>query len=310
MRNILGKQTTIARTTRYSGIGVHSGKPATIVLHPAEADRGVVFVRTLDNGKDIEIPALHTHVVATELCTVIGAEGQSVATIEHLMAAFAAVGLDNVVVEIDGPEMPIADGCSAAFIAMLADVGLRTLSDAREVIRVVKPVRLEAGDALLEFLPFDGTRYDVTIDFKSPLIGRQSYVLDLSPDSFTNDIARARTFGFMADVEKLWKMGFALGSSLDNSVAIGEDRILNPEGLRWADEFVRHKTLDAVGDLSLLGKPFIGHFRSYKGGHKLNWMAVKALLADTSAYEIVRQPAARRGATSSLVAATMAPVRD
>ena len=299
MRTSFGKQTTLSESVQFSGAGVHSGKPATIVLHPAEADRGIVFVRT--DGEEVEIAARHDNVVATELCTMIGIGGRTVATIEHLMAALAASGVDNVVVEIDGPEMPIADGCSAAFIELIAEAGLRRLAAPRRMLRVVKPVRLEVGDALLEFLPFDGTRYDVTIDFSNPLIGRQSYVLDLTSQTFARDIARARTFGFMADVEKLWKMGFALGSSLENSVAIGDGRILNPEGLRWSDEFARHKTLDAVGDLSLIGMPFIGHFRSYKGGHKLNWMAVKALIADTDAFEIVHDPVANREAAGGIL---------
>ncbi|MCM5556939.1 UDP-3-O-acyl-N-acetylglucosamine deacetylase [Pleomorphomonas sp. JP5] len=309
MRMSYGKQTTLGESVRFSGIGVHSGKPATIVLHPADADRGIVFVRT--DGEEVEIAARHENVVATELCTMIGIGGRTVATIEHLMAALAASGVDNVVVEIDGPEMPIADGCSAMFIDLIAEAGLRRLTAPRKLLRVLKPVRLEVGGAVLEFLPYDGTRYDVTIDFANPLIGHQSYVLDLNTRTFANDIARARTFGFMSDVEKLWKMGFALGSSLENSVAIGEDRILNPEGLRWPDEFARHKTLDAVGDLSLIGMPFIGHFRSYKGGHKLNWMAVKALVADTGAYEIVHDAVtARETAGGILQTAALAPSRD
>ena len=309
MRPLYGKQTTIGESVRFSGVGVHSGKPATILLHPAEADRGIVFVRT--DGEEIEINARHDNVVATELCTMIGIGGRTIATIEHLMAALAATGIDNLIVEIDGPEMPIADGCSAAFVDLLAEAGLKRLAAPRRLLKVVKPVRLEVGDALLEFLPFEGTRYDVTIDFANPLIGRQSYVLDLTPATFGRDIARARTFGFMADVEKLWKMGFALGSSLENSVAIGDGRILNPEGLRWTDEFVRHKTLDAVGDLALIGMPFIGHFRSYKGGHKLNWMAVKALVGDNSAFEIVHDAVvAREQASALLSTAALAPSRD
>lgn len=308
---MIGKQTTIARTVEFTGIGVHSGKPASITLLPAEADRGIVFVRTDLDGGDFEIPAIHTHVVATELCTAIGRNGQSVATIEHLMAALRGQGIDNVVVEIDGPEMPIADGCSDAFLDLLDEAGIRRLTAPRKAVRILHPVRLEVGDAVLEFLPFEGTRFDVTIDFKNPLIGHQSFVLDLTHQNFARDIARARTFGFMSDVEKLWKMGFALGSSLENSVAIGEDRILNPEGLRWTDEFVRHKTLDAVGDLSLIGMPFIGLFRSYKGGHKLNWMAVEALLADRSSYEIVGEPAQREvvGGAPAVEAVAMAPSR-
>ncbi|WP_075217137.1 UDP-3-O-acyl-N-acetylglucosamine deacetylase [Mongoliimonas terrestris] len=287
MRNLLGKQTTLSRRVTLTGVGVHSGKPATIILSPAEADRGIVFVRTGTDGAEVEIPARYDTVVATELCTVIGAEGHSVATIEHLMAAFAAQGVDNAIVEIDGPEMPIMDGCAAAFLAALQEARLVALKAPRKAIRILKPVRVEQGDAYAELLPYDGTRYDVTIDFQDPLIGRQSYVLDLAAATFRREIARARTFGFMRDVEKLWTMGFALGSSLENSVAIGDDRILNPEGLRFSDEFVRHKTLDAVGDLALAGRPFIGHFRSYKGGHRMNWLVLKALFADETAYEVV-----------------------
>jgi UDP-3-O-[3-hydroxymyristoyl] N-acetylglucosamine deacetylase len=290
MRQFLGKQTTLARRATFQGAGVHSGKPATITIGPAEADRGIVFLRT-DGEREVEIPARFDHVGATELCTVVAAEGVSVATIEHLMAAFRGAGVDNAVVEIDGPEMPIADGCSAAFLGLIDEAGIVAMKAGRRAVRVLRQVRVESGDAFAEFLPFDGTRYDVTIDFPSELIGRQSYVLDLTPATFRREIARARTFGFMRDVERLWKMGYALGSSLENSVALGDDRILNPEGLRWSDEFVRHKTLDAVGDLALAGMPFVGLFRSYKGGHRMNWLALQALLTDASAFEIVRDSA-------------------
>lgn len=266
-----------------------------------------MFVRT-DGDRETEIPALHSNVVATELCTVIGRDGVSVATIEHLMAALRALSVDNVTVEIDGPEMPIVDGCSADFVEAIDKAGLVSLDAPRKAIRILRPVRVENGDAFAEFVPFDGARYDVTIDFANPLIGRQSYVLDLDAATFRTEIARARTFGFMRDVEKLWAIGFALGSSLENSVAIGDDRILNPEGLRFADEFVRHKTLDAVGDLALAGLPFVGHFRSYKGGHKLNWLAVKALLADSANYEIVGEALRRPAAGLPLhVAPALAP---
>ncbi|HUG61315.1 MAG TPA: UDP-3-O-acyl-N-acetylglucosamine deacetylase, partial [Methylomirabilota bacterium] len=255
-------------------------------------------------GQDVEIPALWSNVVATELCTVIGRDGVTVATVEHLMAALRAAGVDNAVVEIDGPEMPILDGCSARFMDAIAEAGVKTLRAPRKAIRIVAPVRVESGDAYAELLPFDGVRYDVTIDFRSPLIGRQSYVFDLSAPGFGRDLARARTFGFMSDVEKLWALGYAMGSSLENSVAIGEDKVLNPEGLRWNDEFVRHKTLDAVGDIALAGLPIVGHFRSFKGGHRLNWMVLKALFANPAAYEIDRTPvAARESAGAGLAAA-------
>ncbi|ODN68596.1 UDP-3-O-acyl-N-acetylglucosamine deacetylase [Methylobrevis pamukkalensis] len=301
-KKFAGLQTTIAREIRFDGVGVHAGKPARLVLRPAEADRGIVFRRT-DGGRDVEIPARYDMVVATELCTVIGRDGLTIATVEHLMAALRAMEVDNVEVEVDGPEVPILDGCSDSFVAALTETGLSLLPAPRRALRVLKPVRVEQGDAFAELVPFEGCRYDVTIDFTDPVIGRQSCLLDLTPAAFRGDIARARTFGFMSDVEKLWKVGYALGSSLENSVAIGEGRVLNPEGLRWADEFARHKTLDAVGDLALAGMPFIGHYRSYKGGHRMNVAVLKALFADASAFELTQRPAIRREAGSAALAA-------
>ncbi len=299
MHQSLGKETTLARRVSLTGVGVHSGKPATVTLCPADAERGIVFLRT---DLDVEIPALWSNVVATELCTVIGRDGATVATIEHMMAALRASGIDNAIVEIDGPEMPILDGCSDRFMDAIAEAGLRTLRATRKAIRILKTVRVDEGDAFSELSPFDGTRYDVTIDFSSPLIGRQSCVFDLSTVGFERELSRARTFGFMRDVEKLWTLGYAMGSSLDNSVAIGDDRILNPEGLRWSDEFVRHKTLDAVGDLALAGLPILGRFRSYKGGHRMNWRVLKALFADASAYQVVRAPAPARESLAAGIA--------
>lgn len=286
MRQALGRQTTVGTRASITGVGVHSGKPATLTLSPAPAGTGIVFLRT-DLDPEAEIAARHDRVVATELCTVIGARGASVSTIEHVMAALTAAGVDNAIVEVDGPEVPIVDGCSEAFLDLIDEAGIVPLRAARRAVRILHPVRVESGDAFVEFLPFAGTRYEVTIDFASAVIGRQSYVLDLTAANFRREIARARTFGFMADVERLWAMGFALGSSLDNSVALGPAGVMNPEGLRWADEFVRHKTLDAVGDLALLGLPFVGHFRSHKGGHRMNAALVKALLADPSAWRLV-----------------------
>jgi UDP-3-O-[3-hydroxymyristoyl] N-acetylglucosamine deacetylase len=301
MPQSFGNQTTLARRVSLSGVGVHSGKPASVSLVPAEADRGIVFQRIDTEGRDVEIPAIWSNVVATELCTVLGRDGVAVSTVEHLMAALRACGVDNLLVEVDGPEMPILDGCADQFVAAIAEAGIRQLRAPRQVIRVLAPVRVDSGDAFVELLPGDGTRYDVTIDFSSQLIGRQSFVFDLGSGGFARDVARARTFGFMRDVEKLWSLGYAMGSSLENSVAIGEDRILNPEGLRWNDEFVRHKTLDAIGDLALAGMPFRGHFRSFKGGHRLNWLVLKALFADPANYEVVRgQPPIRENVGGGL----------
>jgi UDP-3-O-[3-hydroxymyristoyl] N-acetylglucosamine deacetylase len=308
MLHSFGNQTTLARRVSLSGVGVHSGKPATVSLVPADADRGIVFQRIDADGRDVEIAAIWSNVVATELCTVLGRDGVTVATVEHLMAALRACGIDNLLVEIDGPEMPILDGCSDQFVAAIAEAGTRTMRAARRAIRILGPVRVDSGDAFAELSAFDGTRYDVTIDFPSPLIGRQSCVFDMSASGFARDLARARTFGFMRDVEKLWSLGYAMGSSLENSVAIGDDRILNPEGLRWGDEFARHKTLDAVGDIALAGLPIVGQFRSYKGGHRLNWMVLKALFADPSNYEIVRSQAPVRDSVGGGLSAVPAYV--
>lgn len=290
---LLGFQTTIAAPFSLTGTGVHSGKTVTISFQPAEAGTGIVFVRQLEDGGTSEYRAVSAHVGNTDLCTVLGTSpAHSIATIEHVMAAIYALGLDNVVIEVDGAEMPIMDGSSEVFIDAIEQVGMTNLGVKRRYIRVIKPVRIEAGASWAEFRPYDGTRFEVEIDFDSKLIGRQTWAGDLTAQSFKDELSRARTFGFMRDVERLWAAGFALGSSLENSVVISDDdTVINVEGLRYEkDEFVRHKTLDAVGDLALAGAQFIGCYRSYRGGHKLNANALKALLSDPTAYEVVEAP--------------------
>lgn len=286
----LGRQTTFRKTVVLSGSGVHSNLPVTIQLHPASAQTGVVFLRTgLANRAERRVEAKWSRVSTTELCTVLGETNEaSVSTVEHLLAAFAGLGLDNVVVEVDGPEVPIMDGSAAAFVEAIDRVGLRELAAPRRYIKILKPVRVEHGRSFSELLPASsGFRLDVAIDFAAKAIGAQSKTLDLTPARFRREIARARTFGLISDVEKLWKMGFALGSSLDNSVAVDGDRILNPEGLRSKDEFVAHKMLDALGDLALAGAPLIGTYRAFCPGHKMNFMVLKALFADRSAYQMI-----------------------
>ena len=302
---LLGFETTFENPFTIRGIGVHSGVEVTAVFNPAEAGTGIIFQRTGPHDEVTELKAVSASVGSTDLCTVLGfSQARSVATVEHVMAAFYALGIDNAVVEIDGAEMPVMDGSSATFIEAMEQAGIRPLGVKRRYIRVKKPVRIDHGASWAEFQPYDGTRFEVEIDFESPLIGRQVWKGDLNSVSFKNELARARTFGFMRDVERLWAMGLALGSSLENSVVIGDDnRVINMEGLRWPDEFVRHKTLDAVGDLALAGAPFLGRYRSYRGGHKVNAMALKALLSDRSAYEIVESAGARhRVAVPELIA--------
>lgn len=284
------RQTTLRAPVVLTGIGVHSGTAASICLKPSSANSGVVFLRKgMDGGPAQLIHAKHTKVSATELCTVIGDKASaSVATIEHLMSACAGLGLDNVLVEIDGPEMPIMDGSAAQFVAAIQATGIVPLSAGRRYLKVLRPVRVENGRAFAELLPFDeGFRLDVEIDFDTTVIGRQRKIFDLDAAAYAREISRARTFGFMRDVEQLWKAGFALGASLDNTVAIGDDKVINPEGLRYADEFVRHKVLDAIGDLALGGYPLQGEFRSYCGGHRLNVRILEALFADRANYSIV-----------------------
>lgn len=284
------RQTTLRAPVTLTGIGVHSGAPATICLKPSSASSGVVFLRKgLDDAPAQLIHAKHTKVSATELCTVIGDKASaSVATIEHLMSACAGLGLDNVLVEIDGPEMPIMDGSAAEFVTAIEAAGMVALSAARRYLKILQPVRIEQGRAFAELVPSEeGFRLDVEIDFDGAVIGRQRKVFDLEPAAYAREISGARTFGFMRDVEQLWKAGFALGASLDNTVAVGDDKVINPEGLRYADEFVRHKVLDAIGDLALAGYPIQGEFRSYCGGHRMNVRILEALFADRANYAIV-----------------------
>ncbi|MCX5515948.1 UDP-3-O-[3-hydroxymyristoyl] N-acetylglucosamine deacetylase [Kaistia algarum] len=281
-------QTTLRDALVVSGIGVHSGKPATMTLNPADADTGIVFQRVDASGvSTVSIRATIEHLHATESCTTIGKMGLSVATIEHLLATFSGLGVDNVIVEIDGSEVPMMDGSAAAFVSLLDGTEIVSVGAPRRFIKVLKPVRVDQGSSFAELLPFDGRRFEIDIEFDSTLIGRQGFVVDLTPHNFRRDLARARTFGFLKDVEFYMSRGLALGSSLENTVVLGDDRVLNPEGLRFTDEFVRHKTLDAVGDLALAGAPILGAYRSYRGGHRLNARMVEALLADSDAWTFV-----------------------
>lgn len=310
-----GRQTTLRDRAVIKGRGVHSNAPVTLTLHPADSGNGITFLRTnLPGGAERAIQADWSNVSFTQLCTVVGDEAGSVSTVEHLLAALAGLGVDNAIVEVDGPEAPIMDGSSHAFVEAIDAVGVQVLSARRRYLKILKPVRVESGRAFSELRPGgDGFRLEVEIDFETPVIGRQKHVMDLDPVRFRRELSRARTFGFVSQVEELWKRGFALGSSLENSVALDNDRILNPEGLRYRDEFVRHKTLDAVGDLALAGAPILGTYRSYCGGHGTNFAVLKALFADRSAYEFIELPAQRSSASKEmgLVASpVMAPARD
>jgi len=288
-------QRTLKKRVSLSGIGVHSGKPVSLTLCPADSDSGISFLRTgLPGSRDVEIRAHFKSVGSTELCTVLGdPRGVCVATVEHLLSAFIGLGIDNAVVEIDGPEVPVMDGSAAAFVDAIDRAQIVVQRAPKRVIRVRRPVRVEMGSAFAEFRPYGGCRFEVGIAYDCPVIGEQSFAVDLTPAAFRKQIARARTYGYMKDVERLWAGGFALGSSLENSVVIRDGCVINPEGLRFRDEFVRHKVLDAVGDLALAGAPIQGLYRSFRGGHKLNAMALSALLAQPDAWSLVSAPAVR-----------------
>jgi UDP-3-O-[3-hydroxymyristoyl] N-acetylglucosamine deacetylase len=288
------KQTTLRHPVAVSGIGVHSGLPVTLTLHPAGDDSGIIFQRvTTDGSIEREIRADVRAVTATEFATVLGdAKGPLCSTAEHLLAALRGLYVDNVVVEIDGPEVPIMDGSAAAFVDAIDQAGLTSRALPRRYIEVVKTVSVAKDGAYGEIRPYQhGFRVDAEIEFDHPLIGRQALALDIEPDTFRREIARARTFGFMKDVAKLWSAGYALGASFENTLVVSEDRVLNPEGLRFADEFVRHKVLDAVGDLALAGQPLLASYKTVRGGHKLNHAVLSALMADPSAWRVIEAPA-------------------
>lgn len=301
-----GYQGTVGDSVSLSGVGVHSGEAATITIHPGDEDTGLIFLRTnLPGSRDIEIKADWSAVSATALCTVLGdPKGAFVSTVEHLLAALRALGVDNALIEVDGPEVPIMDGSSEPFIDAIDTVGVVEQTERRKVLRILKPVRVEAGDAFGELRPHPGSRFEVSIDYTHESIGHQELSVDLTPETFRTDIARARTFGFLKDVEFLLANNFARGSSLDNAVVLTDDGIMNMEGTRWSDEFVRHKILDSVGDLALSGYAIEGCYRSHKGGHKLNFTMLKALFADPSAYEIVEETSSQRTSTAKPAAAS------
>jgi UDP-3-O-[3-hydroxymyristoyl] N-acetylglucosamine deacetylase len=310
----LSRQTTLRSQATVTGYGVHSGLPVSLTVGPASVDAGLVFVRTSLEGGDREVQATADAVISTEFATVLGdAEGPLVATAEHVLAALRGMGVDNATIEIDGPEVPIMDGSAAAFVRAIDQAGIVSQSAARRFIQVLRPVQVVIGDSLGELRPHaGGFRAEVDIDFANPVIGRQSFAFDLSAEGFRREISRARTFGCMSDVARLWGAGFALGASFENSVVFDDERLLNPEGLRFADECARHKVLDAVGDLALAGLPLLGAYRSVRGGHKLNHAVLTALMADRSAWRVVEGETARRSrayadAVGGMVGGMVAP---
>ena len=282
------KQTTLRDQIAVSGVGVHSGSPVTLTLHPADDDTGILFQRVSRDGSvEREIRADVRAVTATEFATVLGdASGPLCSTAEHLLAALRGLGVDNVVVEIDGPEVPIMDGSALPFVDAIDQAGLTARALPRRYIEVIKPVRVARDGSLGELRPNqNGFRVEAEIQFDHPLIGRQALALDIEADAFRREIAGARTFGFMKDVAKLWSAGYALGASFDNTLVVSEDRVLNPEGLRYSDEFVRHKILDALGDMALAGALIVGRFEGHRSGPALNNPLLRAVFASKANFE-------------------------
>jgi len=278
------RQRTFKQRAAMSGIGLHSGASVRLTLAPAPADSGIVFV-----SSGVEVPALSEFVVDTNLNTSLGRGRVRIGTVEHLLAALSGCGIDNARIEVEGPEIPIADGSSEPFVALIREAGIHEQRATRRYLLVRKSVWVTEGDKLARLSPARG-RFAVhyTIDFRHPLISDQSYRVELNEKSFQKEIARARTFGFKRDVESLHSAGLARGGSLENAVVVDDFSILNPEGLRYPDEFVRHKILDAVGDLSLLGMPVIGQLTALKSGHALNQQLVRKVLAEPEACEVVQ----------------------
>jgi len=263
-------QKTIMAPVEVTGQGLHTGQKSSLIFKPAMPNSGIVFVRHEGPGKPVSFIKVHSdQVVDTRLATTLGSGSFRISTVEHCLCAMSALRIDNLIIELDGPEIPIFDGSSIHFLEALQKVGLIEQSMPRQYWVVHRPIRVVSGDKWAEVLPYHGLRLAVTIDFPHPAIGRQEIDIDINETSFEHELARARTFGFLKDVEYLQSRGLARGGSLENAIVLDENTVLNPEGLRWPDEFVRHKALDALGDLTLLGAPLMGYVRLFKAGHDL-----------------------------------------
>lgn len=278
-------QHTMSKTATLHGIGLHSGAETTLKIKKAEVNKGITFIRTDVSDRDNQIPAKWDRVVDTRLCTMIGNEaGVTVGTIEHLMAALRACGVDNAIIELDGPEVPIMDGSSEPFVHAIEKAGLKTQAAPRRAIKILKEVVIEDGDKRVVLKPAVGSKFKSIIEFAHPSIGHQSYEIEMLQGQFMTDISDARTFGFMEEVAALRAMGLALGGSMDNAIVLDKATVLNEEGLRYGDEFARHKLLDAVGDLYLAGAPIIGQYEGFKAGHALNNQILHKLFASQDSW--------------------------
>lgn len=282
------RQTTLAATASLQGIGLHSGNQVTMTVRPAAANTGIMFLRTdVPQGEGL-IAALTASICEVTLSSKIGNQhGHVVGTIEHLMAAFAGLRVDNAIVELDAPEAPIMDGSAKPFVKLIKQAGIAELDEGRRALRIVKPVRVDNGDSYCELVPDAESVFEAEIDFDSGAIGRQSYALSLDNGDFDRDVVNARTFCMAGQVEAMHEAGLALGGSMDNAIVVDGDKVMNEEGLRSSHEFVQHKLLDAIGDLFLAGAPIIGRYRGYKSGHALHNRLLNELFANEDCFELV-----------------------
>ena len=285
-RNAMLKQRTLKSLIRASGVGLHSGVKVTMVLRPAAPDTGIVF-RRVDLQEPVDIRADALLVGDTRMCSCLEVNGVKVGTVEHLMSAFAGLGIDNAYVDLDAAEVPILDGSAAPFVFLIQSAGIEEQPAAKKFIRVTRPIEVRDGDKWARFEPYDGYKLSFSIIFNHPAIDKsaQSVSVDFAEQSYTRELARARTFGFMQDVEMLRENGLALGGGLENAIVLDEFRVLNSDGLRYGDEFVKHKVLDAVGDLYLLGHPLLAAFTAHKSGHALNNLLARQLLKEQGSWE-------------------------
>ncbi|MCR8923682.1 UDP-3-O-acyl-N-acetylglucosamine deacetylase [Dasania sp. GY-MA-18] len=282
------KQRTLRNAIRATGVGLHTGEKVYLTLLPAPIDTGIVFRRT-DLDPVVEIPARAENVGDTTLSTTLIQDGVRVSTVEHLLSAMAGLGIDNAFIELSAAEVPIMDGSAGPFVFLIQSAGIQEQEKAKQFIRIKQPISVEDGDKIASFLPFDGFKVSFTIDFDHPVFRDRKACadLDFSSTSFVKEVSRARTFGFMHEIEYLRSKGLAQGGSVDNAIVVDEYRILNEDGLRYEDEFVKHKVLDAIGDLYLLGNSLIGEFKAHKSGHALNNALLRTLIAKPEAWEVV-----------------------
>ncbi len=279
------RQQTIRDQIQCTGVGIQSGQPVTMTLLPAPADQGIVFIRTDLPGKP-EIPARLENVSGSIMATTLAVDGVSVGTVEHILAALSGSEVDNIRIEVQGPELPIMDGSAAPFLLMINAVGIKPQEKPRQVIRIKQTIKVSDDERLIEIRPSESARVSCSIEFDHPLIRRQEMSVDITPNNFGREISRARTFGFLDDAEKLHRAGLAQGGTLDNVIVIDRFKVLNAGGLRFEDEFVRHKILDIIGDFSLLGKPIVGHIKAYKTGHSLNHRLIRQIAASPECWEL------------------------